>query len=174
MRVAVLEFRSEEVTRIDIDNVESLNDYWNAASSSECSHRLLVEDLSVPWVNAFGSHFNLDPSLFVSYAYTPNRSKIDDRKMVRGLPSAQHESAAFTLKYYEARRFNHEAPDPTRELVETKSNIPRELAIWTSHFKTMQPRAGLVRRNCSFWLKKDCEASSWNGKQFCLTQCLTV
>lgn len=69
-RAAVLEFGGSRVQRINFSNPETLSHYLSDSGGTRttCKHRLyLLEDLTCPYVEAFGSHFWPDPILFASH-----------------------------------------------------------------------------------------------------------
>lgn len=157
-RAAVLEFRGGKVERKSFNNAEELQGYFQVSKDPGCKGRLfMLEDLSKPYVEAFGSHFWIDPFLFASQERS-NWVSWDNPSlgMTYRLPSAQMQSSIFTLRYYEMGRFEGKGnlPYDTR----CHSNLDRII----DKEKFAEDRVFSVKRNASFWSRTD--KDGWNGQ----------
>lgn len=178
-QLAVLEFFPDRVQPLKFTNVSALKEYWqnvlrdNASNSTnttgdECKGRLyILEDLSKAYISALGSHFNLDPMLFVRHSFTPVYSRTIQKEferqppwMLQSLFSTQAESEALTLLYYEMRELGIKRMD--REIRwETCANVVRTIV---QNGRERENKPGLVRRNVTFWSRRNDGSGPWDGK----------
>lgn len=77
-RLAVLEFRETSVTDKLLKDAQDLREYWKTPDDTVKGRLYILEDLSVSYIEALGSHFNLDPSFFVTYLFAPVFSRKDE------------------------------------------------------------------------------------------------
>jgi hypothetical protein len=160
-RAAVLEFKDGKVTKVErknFNNVEELHGYFDGPKDPDCKGRLfMLEDLSEPYVEAFGSHFWIDPFLFADQERA-NWISGDNPSLglTYRLPSAQIQNSIFTLRYYEMGRFEGEEDLPNN--MKCHSNLDRII----DKEKFAGDRVFSVKRNASFWSRTD-EDGGWNG-----------
>jgi hypothetical protein len=166
-RLTVLEFRPTTVSEREISNVQELEGYWagQADKENECKGRLyLLEDLSVPYIEALGGHFNIDPSFFARHLYLPFWSKDEADQMLQRLPprliSTNHlNPASYSLRYYELRSVLTPIGRKNCRRM-TCSNVKRRvLRLEAEH----ESKFELILRNASFWIPRP-GSTCWNGK----------
>ena len=165
-RAAVLEFGTSRVERYDFQNANSLRRYFSRVTGSPCQNRLyLLEDLSQPFVEAFGAHFWMDPFLFAaqenSTHWTATRHPF---ALPQRLPSWKKTDQSYTMRFYEVVK--SEGPDVGRRDLFTVSNVGRKIEPGHSarpFGETQDPatRTYLVRRNASFWWREN--DGGWDG-----------
>ena len=167
-RAAVLQFgsgRSSRVERFDFSHVNDLKTYFSHIARSACKHRLyLLEDLSRPFIEAFGAHFWMDPFLFAAHEnsthWTASRHPY---ALPRRLSPSENCDPLFTLRYYEVVK-----PEGgiRPERLKTVSNVDRKIEPGDYFFEKEEesrPSVYVVRRNASFWsrARKD---GGWDGQ----------
>ena len=169
-RAAVLEFgsgRSSRVTVIEFKDVNDLKIYLsNNTAESACKHRLyLLEDLSEPFIEAFGAHFWMDPFLFAAHEnsthWTASRYYYT---LPRRLSALVNGESLFTLRYYEVVKnpeiVNRSVGLKTVSQVHDKktlSHVHRKIEAGDHFFeKTDDSKQSVfvIRRNASFWSRK--------------------
>ena len=161
-RAAVLQFGSSTSSRVekfDFRDVDDLKTYFSHTARSTCKYRLyLMEDLSRPFIEAFGSHFWMDPFLFAAHENSTHwTSSAHDYALPRRLiPSANHDPL-FTLRYYEVVRVNNGDKRPKK--IRTASNVGRKIEAGG---KKKDSDVFVIRRNASFW-SRDRENGGWDG-----------
>lgn len=167
VRVGVLEFHATHVSSLVFGTLEELEQYWTAISSRDrCRGRLyLLEDLSTPHIEAFGSKFHVNPSLFVEYIrFDPDRNQnfLHNYCAMRRLPSMLQQSTHSTLVYQELRLFPSNAPRTEQFDILTHANVPRR--VTSVEHCGYRELTGLVRRNFSVWLQPTTSNSDepWN------------
>jgi hypothetical protein len=183
VRVAVLEFHPEFVTRFSFEGPTGYNDLYRylSATSTVPQHRLfLVEDLDPTFIELLGSYLNVDGTVFASQIRDAHFTKGSGNGHVPKLPSFHDPSHSFTLRYYEARYFKFRALSRFGSELVTSANVRRQLQFGISSLhlgRQNGPDAsvlptghvGTVRRNTSFWSRKEIDGS-WNGKIHFLRQ----
>jgi hypothetical protein len=166
-RLSVLEFSDSGVREEPIKNPQDLETYWSDQSSSEngCKGRLYVlEDLSAPYIEAFGGHFNINPYFFASHLYLPFFSKSEGTMLQERRPSRLGSTLCvnpreFSLRYYELRRLTGPAKlDNSRSF--TAANVRRPVL-------SIRPEAecnfAIMTRNSSFWVPPS-KPGCWDGE----------
>ena len=168
-RAAVLQFgsdRSSKVERFDFADVSHLKTYLSLTEGSACKHRLyLLEDLSKPYVETFGAHFWMDPSLFAAHENSTHwTGSSHSYALPRRLSSTEGHDALFTLRYYDVVK----APRNNIQEVKYKtvSNVQRKIEAEDYFFgneKHSKSKNYVIRRNASFWSRprKD---GGWDGQ----------
>jgi hypothetical protein len=167
-KAAVLQFGSSsnnsKVERFDFRDVNDLKAYLSGTARNACKHRLyLLEDLSRPFVEAFGAYFWMDPVLFAAHEnsthWTASRW---DYALPRRLPSVQKSDPHFALRYYEVVKA---LGDEDWNGIRTVSNVHRkvELGDPDRYFQRYNSNSYVIRRNASFWsrVRKD---GGWDGQ----------
>lgn len=166
-RLSVLEFSDCGVRDEPVKNVLELETYWSnqSSSGSACKGRLYVlEDLSAEYIEALGSHFNINPSFFVTHLYLPFFSKSDAAMMLERIPSRlistqRANSTGFSLRYYELRRLkSHVKWD--NAMTTTAANVGRRVL---SIHPEDECSYGVILRNSSFWVPPS-EEGYWHGE----------
>jgi hypothetical protein len=164
-RLAVLEFKEKRVEHKRIENVEMLKKYWagQAGSEDDCRGRLyMLEDLSGPYIEALGDHFDIDPSLFAVHLYTPfwSKSKENQEHASVLVPAWRLNPTVYSLRYYEVRRFAKRAAIDWNSHNLTSANVMRPIL-------TVNPECtcGFVLRNASFWVPSP-NPGCWNGELY--------
>jgi len=162
-RAVLLEFYKDDgqmwkVDRTDFKDDGELKNNLQNPGKKDCNHRLyLLEDLSSLYVEAFGSHFWMDPFL---YASQERSNWVSSREQSLGmtyrLPSAQKRDSIFSLRYYEMISTDDTTlPDGMK----TISNIDRII----DKEKFAEDGVLSIKRNASFWSRK-VDKTGWNGK----------
>lgn len=153
-RLSVLEFSDSGVHEEPIKNSQDLETSWSDQSSSEtgCKGRLYVlEDLSTPYIEAFGGHFNINPSFFAAHLYLPFFSRSEGTMLQERRPSRLSSTLCvnpgeFSLRYYELRRLTGPAKWDNSQSF-TAANIRRQVL-------SIRPEAecnyAIITRNSSF------------------------
>lgn len=178
-RAAVLEFgsgRNSRVRKIDFKDVNDLKIYLSDTAESSCKHRLyLLEDLSEPFIEAFGANFWMDPFLFAAHENSTHwTASRHDYTLPRRLSSSVNGDSLFTLRYYEVVK----GPESVNRSVglKTVSKVPRKARSGDrikdkktlshvhrkieagDHFfeknDDSERSVFVVRRNASFWSRK--------------------
>lgn len=120
----------------------------------------LLEGLDPNYVDALGSYFWMDPSVFVQHernaAWNAQSSRADDRD-VTPLPSLRNAETYWRLRYREVRQFGIDAPDWRTTCAVTGSHLAGIGFDWRLD--------GLValERKCSYWFQENGH-DSWDGK----------
>ena len=171
-RAAVLEFESGRNSRVgsfefrDVDDMES---YFSLTARSACKHRLyLLEDLSRPFVEAFGAHFWMDPFLFAAHENSTHwTGPSHDYALPRRLSPSEHCDPLFTLRYYEVVKVNTSGirSAKLKAKFKTRSNVERKIESGDYFFEKEGSEWSIyvIRRNASFWsrARKD---GGWDGQ----------
>lgn len=182
-QLAVLEFYRDKVQPRKFTDDSVLEKYWqdihrgNASNDTntireECNGRLyILEDLSSAYISALGKHFNLDPMLFVRHGFTPAYSLTNQKDLRRQPPwmlqplfSAQVESGALTMLYYEVRELGNIEKEELMDRKirwETCANVVRTIVQID---RDREEKPGLVRRNVTFWSRQGEGSGPWDGK----------
>lgn len=157
-RASVLEFYPGEVRSRDFEDVQDLQHYFHHVPHSRCENRLyLLEDLTLDYIEAFGSQFWIDPYLFAAQSWAYHWAGNQYASMPRRLPSEQDPKRLFTLRYFEVRRFRH-AQIINYEKVKTDSNMHR--FIEQDMLDPHPDGAFFCRKNVSFWSER--KGNGWN------------
>ena len=166
-RAAVLQFGSGRITRVeDFRDANDLKTYFSHTAKSACKHRLyLLEDLSRPFIEAFGAHFWMDPFLFAAHENSTHwTGSKHDYTLPRRLSPSENCDPLFTLRYYEIVKV---AKSGVRsERLRTLSNVDRKIEPDDYFFEKKEdsrPSIYVIRRNASFWsrARKD---GGWDGQ----------
>ena len=158
-RAAVLEFGAGEQQKVGeyrFQDINHLNGYLRGTAESPCKHRLyILEDLSLPYIEAFGAHFQMDPYLFATQENATHWTATKfDYTVSRRLPSVQRSDPFYTLRYYEVVERTEGSQAGT---FRTVSNVYRKIESgdpgihdFKGDFKS---RHFVVRKNASFWFR---------------------
>ena len=166
-RAAVLEFRAGSVETTGFPDAESLQTYLSdSCKDLACKSRLyLLEDLTSPFVETFGSHFWMDPFLFAAQENSTHwTSSRFDHALPRRLPSLRKLDPSFTLRYYEVVKFRGKDTEKDKKTV---SNVGRKIELGDlDHSVEGQQHPSsmnhVVRRNASFWSRAR-KHGGWDG-----------
>lgn len=168
-RAAVLQFgssRSSRVERFDFRDVNDLKTYFSHTARSACKHRLyLMEDLSRPFIEAFGAHFWMDPFLFAAHENSTHwTASTHSYALPRRLSPSENCDPLFTLRYYEVVRVSKGAIRSGG--LKTVSNVRRKIEAGDYSFEKKEDSGSsvyVIRRNASFWsrARKD---GGWDGQ----------
>ena len=164
-RAAVLQFGPGTIVSVEeFKDVHHLKKYSSQVPKSACKHRLyLLEDLSRPFIEAFGAHFWIDPFLFAaqknSTHWTGSRHSYT---LSRRLSPSEGCDPLFTLRYYEIR-VPRGGFRPGR--LKTLSNVDRKIEPGDYYFEKKEdsrPSVYVIRRNASFW-SRTMKDGGWDG-----------
>ena len=125
-RAAVLQFGPGRSCRVEqFEDVSRLKTYISHTVGSACKHRLyLLEDLSRPFIEAFGSHFWMDPFLLAAHEDSTHWTGTKETyALPRRLSPSDRFDPLFTLRYYEVVRVDKSDVRP--EPLKTKSSKNR-------------------------------------------------
>lgn len=165
-RIKILEFASDtKINDVEIDKLPQLKSYWsNAPSSSTCQGRLyIVENISLPWISALGSHFDIDPRFFAEYLKLDldrTQNMLAGYHTMRHLPSLRPTATFSTFVYHEIRTFEGCAPRREEYQILTRDNIAR-LVTTVDHHSGRS--TGLIRRALGLWWKPSGPNESWDA-----------
>jgi hypothetical protein len=169
VRVAVLEFQPENVTRIDFDGIQTLQHYLESSSHDSPQHRLyLIEDLDPSYINLLGSYLNVDGTVFASQIRDSHFTGTPFNGHVPKLPSLQDPNDSFTLRYYESRYFHDPSIQEFSSSIMTCANVVRrQITFGMASYsigrrEELKGYVGQVRRNTSFWSRME-KDGGWNG-----------
>lgn len=171
VHAAVLEFRDDEVRKINFDDKDGESGYeklqaYLSSSSSDCQHRLyLLEDLDASFIELLGAYLNIDGTVFASQIRDTHFSGEWEHGHQPKLPSFHDPNKSFTLRYYEARYFGDYHMHELSSSVRTVGNIPRHVTFGKGKSRYYTGQVGLIRRNTSFWSRVESDGS-WNGSYF--------
>ena len=168
-RAAVLEFgsgRSSMIRLIEFKDVNDLKIYLCNTAESACKHLLyLLEDLSEPFIEAFGAHFWMDPFLFAAHENSTHwTSSRHYYTLPRRLSALVNSESLFTLRYYEVVKnseiVNRSVGLKTMSKVygkKTLSHVHRKIEAGDHFFEKKdgsEQDVFVIRRNASFWSRK--------------------
>ena len=163
-RATVLELRAGGVVREDFrNNVNKLEEYFESTRKSTCKHRLyLLEDLSPEYVEAFGSHFWMDPCFFAAQeAIVHWTGTKHDNGFPQKLPSVRRPDPFYTLRYYETIKLAQRPP--RKASIRVWSNLYQRIERAKLDFpENEEDKIYMVRRNASFWSRPTREGG-WDG-----------
>ena len=163
-RAAVLEFESGKSSRFEkFENVDHLKAYF---SNTTCKHRLyLLEDLSRPFIEAFGAHFWMDPFLFAAHENSTHWTGLSkDYTLPRRLSPPKGCDTLFTLRYYEVVKGPKSGVRSQK--FKTMSNVERKIEPGDYFFEKKDDSRRsvyVVRRNASLW-SRDGKDGGWDGQ----------
>lgn len=143
-------FQSPEDLRSHLDEDEM-------ADAAVSGRIYLLENLSFSYMEVFGSHFKIDPSLFATHIRTANWEGHTAANNTPKLLSCRDSATSFTLRYNEARFFDDVIGHGGRLF---DVNAGRQIDI-TPGLKDFE-RIGVVRRCASFWSQRI--ENRWYGK----------
>jgi hypothetical protein len=159
-KAAVLEFHDGTVTEDRFDHADKLLKYWDRLgkeSPPKCNRRLyLLEGLPPKYIEILGSRFRIDPNVFARQVRSDILKLLDDMRDVPLLSSHPTSKESFLIRYHELRDFDDRIHDYELRSV----NQLRRISV--SKFDGKFDCVGMVRKNASFWFKKD-EDGGWNG-----------
>ena len=166
-RAAVLQFGPSGSIRVEeFNDVDHLKTYFSHTTRSACKYRLyLLEDLSGPFIEAFGAHFWMDPFLFAAHENSTHWTASERTyTLSRRLSASKSCDPLFTLRYYEVVRARKSEVVTT--VFQTKSNVHRKIEPGDYFFETKEDSGSgvfVIRRNASFWsrARKD---GGWDGQ----------
>lgn len=158
-KAQVIEFYDGYATVHPFGSSGDLLEYLNSLgkSSSECNRRLyLLEGLPSNYIKILGSRFEIDPNFFARQVKCGILNIDKDVRDIPLLSSHPTSKESFIAKYYELRDFGNgihdyelRCEDQFRRISVSKRN---------GKFDSV----GIVRRNVSFWFRKNKE-NGWNG-----------
>ena len=165
-RAAVLQFGSSRSIRVEefYNDVDHLKTYLSHTARSACKYRLyLLEDLSGPFIEAFGAHFWMDPFLFAAQENSTHwTASKHSYTLPRRLSSSESCDPLFTLRYYEVVRVRKGDGLPR---FQTRSNVHRKIEPGDYFLETEEESGSsvyVIRRNASFWSRARNDGG-WDG-----------
>lgn len=166
-RAAVLQFGSSGssgVERFDFGDIDDLKTYFSHTAGSACKHRLyLMEDLSRPFIEAFGAHFWMDPFLFAAHENSTHwTASTHSYTLPRRLSPSENCDPLFTLRYYEVVRVPRGGSRWGG--LKTVSNVRRKIEAGDYSFEKKEDSGVyVIRRNASFWSRAT-KDGGWDGQ----------
>lgn len=180
---SVLEFHENDVRYITFSSCSSKTDtqgqalekYLSFKSNTPTRRLYMLEDLSEPYIELFGSYLGVDAQVFAAQIQDGHWGEDDRIGYPPQLLSANNHEKSFTLRYYETRVFDNPPLDPVPSMVRTVANVSRNVTFQhevtrgdENHVWCDGPVATILR-NASFWCRTE-EDGGWNGmKPFQLT-----
>ena len=149
-----MEFGSGRSSRFEeFENVDHLKAYFShtARSGSACTQRLyLLEDLSRPFIEAFGAHFWMDPFLFAAHENSTHWTRSSHNyTLPRRLSPSEGCDTLFILRYYGVVK-----GPKSRVSKKTRSNVERKIEPGDYPFEKKNNSGRgvfVIRKNASFW-----------------------
>ncbi|KUL83567.1 hypothetical protein ZTR_10547 [Talaromyces verruculosus] len=127
----------------------------------------MLEDLSEPYIELFGSYLGVDAQVFAAQIQDGHWGEDDRIGHPPQLLSANNHEKSFTLRYYETRVFDNPPLDPVPSMVRTAVNVSRNVTFQhevttgdKNHVWCDGPVATILR-NASFWCRTE-EDGGWN------------
>jgi hypothetical protein len=147
-RAAVIEIEQHGVVQKQFKGPIDLQHYLDGSSplySPACKRRLfLLEGMAPDYVEALGSHFEIDPYVFAEQLL---RGGTRDGETPR-LPSRRDPDRYFTMQYIEARTFGEGMDDLGARC------IYQDRKIWATKINSKFDGVGHVHRIASFWAQE--------------------
>jgi hypothetical protein len=157
--VVVLEFHDKQVERKDFRASGHLQSHLEENNHLQGRRRLyLLEDLSPNFVAVFGSHFTIDPALFMRQ----QRNTLWEHGHTSGnlpdLPSLNDPSKSFYIRYPELRYFgwNH-----IEDFYMKCATTGRHIGLTRDRGRF--DNVGNVHRSTSFWSQRSSHGG-WDGR----------
>lgn len=151
--------------------LSELAEYLASSSSSSAPTRRLymLEDLSGPYIELFGSHLGIDAQVLAAHIHDAHWTASYKSGHAAQLPSLNDPEKSYTLRYYDARIFEHPRLDPPPTSVRTVANVSRNVTFLKDIFNqdrngrySQNGPVGTVRRNASFWCGRE-RNGGWSG-----------
>lgn len=165
-RVTVVDFTPDIPTTTFLDSPESIKGFLTTPNGAETSSKrlFLVEDIGAEYVNVFGSHFLIDPSLFATHMQSKSWITSLSWSATPQLPSALKTKTSFSLRYHEVmllsstdthHRLGEQNLDPIH------GNVRRGIKVGRFQ-KTDGICPAVMLRAASFWSKMK-STGGWDG-----------
>lgn len=173
---SVLEFHETGVKKISFSSFTSgidsqgrrLHDYLTSSSVPPLGRLYMLEDLSVPYIELFGSYLGVDAQVFASQIQDGHWADDDISGNAPQLLSGRDHETSFTVRYYETRVLDPPPRDPSPSMVRTRANVSRNIVYQREVTKGDRNHAwydgpvATILRNASFWCRREANGS-WNG-----------
>lgn len=142
------------------ENCQELSSHLAQATNQASGHRrvYILENLSLEYIVAFGSHFLIDPSLFVNQRRTVNWEGQPGEGNVPKLLSCTNREKSFSLRYSELLDFENVSS------VNEMEDIAAGRRVGFTNLDGKVNSVGIARRKISFW-SRDTKNNGWDGKQ---------
>ena len=117
-----------------------------------------MENLTLEYMEAFGSRLGVDPSVFATQIQSINWEAKDWENNTPKLLYSRNPAELFTLRYVELLRFDKEI---AYEKYLRDASAGRQITA-TRHLGCPFDNVGMVRRCASFW-RQETKENGWNG-----------
>lgn len=162
-RVVVLEISKDGTEHQRLDGLTKLEDYWKPKSATPMSRMYILEDITAPYVEAFGSHFDLDPSFFAQHLRNSSYESSRDATDTSPLPSASRSTMSYCIWYPEMVVFP--SGDLEVDDMETSyfclSNLYRQISFLRGSVRGGS-KVGTIMRKMSVFVR-NLENEVWEG-----------
>jgi hypothetical protein len=174
---SVLEFDENGVKHINFSSYclktdiqgRTLEKYLSSQPATPTRRLYMLEDLSEPYIELFGSYLGVDAQVFAAHIQDSHWSEDDQMGHPPQLLSANGHEKSFRLRYYETRVFDNPPLDPVPSMVRTAAYVSRNVTFQhevtkggKNHVWCDGPVATILR-NVSFWCRTE-EDGGWNGR----------
>ena len=172
----MLEFHKDGATHItfspcssktDIEGL-ALKEYLSAQPANPTRRLYMLEDLSEPYIELFGSYLGVDAQVFAAQIQDGHWGEDEQMGHPPQLLAANDHEKSFTLRYYETRVLDSPPLDPVPSMVRTAANVSRNVIFQhevtkgdKNHVWCDGPVATILR-NGSFWCRMEGDGG-WNG-----------
>lgn len=145
-----------------------LEKYWSDPSHTSGNHLYILEDISANYVEAFGSHFSLEPSYWARHLRTADRETSKTAGIVSDLPSIRTSDNSFSLMYTEhtviddpVEKFTDEPRIRSAKSLFADCNLYRKISLIRPG--EFYDGISTVNRQASFWSRVN-PTGNWDGK----------
>ncbi|RDW59922.1 hypothetical protein BP6252_13009 [Coleophoma cylindrospora] len=151
-RAAVVEFTSPSVATQPrlFQTSKELTSYLAEANKSSYSHLYIVEDISANYVEAFGSHFAIDPTFWAEHLRTTSWESNQAPGNVSWLPSIKNQGESYSLLYSD-QLFLQGPKFSTKLPLFADCNIYRKINLFQEGM--FYDGIGSVPRRASYWTR---------------------
>jgi hypothetical protein len=159
-RAAVLEFWQTGLKPTEFQDPSHLEKYLAHHPTTPKGRLYILEEIATEYVEAFGTHFSIDPSFFAKHLRTTFWEKNRTASTTSSLPSTRSRECGFSLLYEEAYILNNPAVQDASSLY-CDSNLYRR--FHTTGDGTFYDEVATVTRRISFWPRTQND-ETWDGK----------
>jgi hypothetical protein len=139
---------------------EALESYLHKPCSGLCGRLFLLEDIATNYVETFGHHFCIDPSIFARQLRTNSWESSDEASSPTPLQSTSDHESIFSLCYPELVKFLGSEVQ-IKESLSCHSNVYRYINAIRQ--KSFFDGIGIVHRRFSFWSRKH-DSGFWDDE----------